>query len=228
MLPYERLNLLRATLLLGCLSAHSACPVAVTCKHNGTSLPRLRHLEEPYACVRYKMALERYILALTSDIAEAAPKSGVINVRRRFETSLYVVNLTMEQPSGGVVTEVYAKHRNSTQPESQQVCAVLGAVMEVVQSEGLQPTPTALFAALMSSLEKPETQASPQVWHGLLVVYLFPCPVWYLEVVLVILCSGGGSNVHVAGKRAGQGAYSNPALEVQRICTGHAANSGAE
>lgn len=62
----------------------------------------------------------------------------------------------------GVVTEIYAKHRNSTQPESQEVCAVLGAVLEVVQAEGLQPSPTALFAALMSSLEKPETKASIQ------------------------------------------------------------------
>ncbi len=63
----------------------------------------------------------------------------------------------------GVAAEIYAKHRNSTQPESQQVCAVLGAVLEVVQAEGMQPTPTTLFAAVMSSLEKPETQASAQV-----------------------------------------------------------------
>lgn len=69
----------------------------------------------------------------------------------------------MEDSHDGVVAEIYIKHRNSTQPESQQVCAVLGAVLEVVLAEGLQPTPTALFAALMSSLEKPETQASAQV-----------------------------------------------------------------
>lgn len=65
----------------------------------------------------------------------------------------------------GVAGEIYAKHRNSTQPESHQVCAILGAVLEVVQAEGLQPTPTTLFAALMSSLEKSETQASAQVCH---------------------------------------------------------------
>ena len=63
----------------------------------------------------------------------------------------------------GVAAEIYAKHRNSSQPESQQVCAVLGAVLEVVQAQSMQPSPTALFAALMASLEKPETQASPQV-----------------------------------------------------------------
>lgn len=70
----------------------------------------------------------------------------------------------MEEPEGnGIVAEIYAKHRKSIQPESQQLCAVLGAVLEVVQAEGLHPTPTALYAALMSSLEKPETLASPQV-----------------------------------------------------------------
>ena len=68
-----------------------------------------------------------------------------------------------EQESGGIVSEIYAKHQKSIQPESQQLCAVLGAVLEVVQAEGLNPTPTTLYAALMSSLEKPETLASPQV-----------------------------------------------------------------
>lgn len=72
-----------------------------------------------------------------------------------------------DAPVAGVAAEIYAKHRNSTQPESQQVCAVLGAVLEVVQAEDLQPTPTTLFAALMSSLEKPETQASAQVCREL-------------------------------------------------------------
>lgn len=67
---------------------------------------------------------------------------------------------------GGIIADIYAKHGKSIQPESQQLCAVLGAVLEVVQAEGLQPTPTALYAALMSSLEKPETLASPQVSLG--------------------------------------------------------------
>lgn len=50
----------------------------------------------------------------------------------------------------GVVQEVYARHGHSTQPESQQVIAILQAVLEVLNAEGLPPTPTALFAALMS------------------------------------------------------------------------------
>ena len=63
----------------------------------------------------------------------------------------------------GFVTELLAKHKNSAQPESKQLCAVLGAILEVLASEGLQPTPTALFAAVMSSLEKVETQGMPEV-----------------------------------------------------------------
>ena len=63
---------------------------------------------------------------------------------------------------GGVAAELLAKHSRSRQPESQQLCLILTAVLEVLQGEGMEPTPTALFAAIMSSLEKPETQASAQ------------------------------------------------------------------
>lgn len=41
--------------------------------------------------------------------------------------------------------------------------AVLQALKEVVAGEGLTVTPTSLFAAVMSALEKSETQASAQV-----------------------------------------------------------------
>jgi ribosomal RNA-processing protein 12 len=44
-----------------------------------------------------------------------------------------------------------------------QVCAVLQAVLDVVAAQGLQPTPTAIFAAVMSSLDRPQTQASAEV-----------------------------------------------------------------
>ena len=63
---------------------------------------------------------------------------------------------------GGVAAELLAKHSRSQQPESQQLCLILTAVLEVLRGEGMQPTPTALFAAIMSALEKPETQASAQ------------------------------------------------------------------
>ena len=63
----------------------------------------------------------------------------------------------------GFAAHLLAKHRNSAQPESRQLCAVLGAILEVLQAEGLQPTPTAVFAAVMSSLEKVDGQSSPEV-----------------------------------------------------------------
>ena len=63
---------------------------------------------------------------------------------------------------GGVAAELLAKHSRSQQPESQQLCLILHAVLEVLRGEGMEATPTALFAAIMSSLEKPETQASAQ------------------------------------------------------------------
>ena len=66
-------------------------------------------------------------------------------------------------PDGGVAGELYDRHKRSSQPESRQVCAILGAVLEVVSATGMQPTPTTLFGAVMSSLDKEETQASAEV-----------------------------------------------------------------
>lgn len=64
---------------------------------------------------------------------------------------------------GSVAAEIYDRHKRSSQPESREVCAVLGAILEVVAAEGLQPSPTTLFAAVMSSLAKEETQNSAEV-----------------------------------------------------------------
>lgn len=64
----------------------------------------------------------------------------------------------------GVVLELRSRHGHSAQPESQQVMAVLQAVLDVLSAEGMKPSPTAIFAACMSSLESsPETRKSPQV-----------------------------------------------------------------
>jgi len=62
-----------------------------------------------------------------------------------------------------VAAHILAKHSRSSQPESKQICVVLGAVTEVLKDEGYSPTPTAYFAAVMSLLEKPETQELHQV-----------------------------------------------------------------
>jgi hypothetical protein len=65
-----------------------------------------------------------------------------------------------------LLDELLAKHQNSAQPESRQLVAVAGAVAEVLAAEGMQPTPTALFAAAMSSLERTEAQGSPEARHS--------------------------------------------------------------
>lgn len=46
--------------------------------------------------------------------------------------------------------EIYRKYAGKTQPESKQLVAILAAVQEVVRAQGLEPTPTAMFAALMA------------------------------------------------------------------------------
>jgi hypothetical protein len=71
-------------------------------------------------------------------------------------------------PADGLVASILARHQHSAQPHSQQLCAILTAVLEVLKAEGLQATPTALYAALMSSLEKPETLQNSEVSPWLL------------------------------------------------------------
>ncbi|BDA46153.1 RRP12-like protein [Coccomyxa sp. Obi] len=63
------------------------------------------------------------------------------------------IGLPQDGPRDSVATELLAKHRRSNQPESQQICVVLGAILEVLDGEGMEATPTALFAAIMSSLQ---------------------------------------------------------------------------
>ncbi|GBF99810.1 hypothetical protein Rsub_12563 [Raphidocelis subcapitata] len=77
----------------------------------------------------------------------------------------------MEGVESSVVAELRARHGHSAQPESLQVMAVLQSVVEVLQAEGMNPAdPTTLFAAVMSSLERPDTRSSPQVLAAMLTV----------------------------------------------------------
>ena len=46
--------------------------------------------------------------------------------------------------------EIFRKFSGKTQPESRQLVAILTAVQEVVRAQGLEVTPTAMFAALMA------------------------------------------------------------------------------
>jgi ribosomal RNA-processing protein 12 len=73
---------------------------------------------------------------------------------------------------GDPVAELYAKHRRSPQPESQAVTAVLEAVAEILRQEHIPPSPTAVFAAVMSSLERAagDAGASPEASGAMLTV----------------------------------------------------------
>lgn len=76
---------------------------------------------------------------------------------------------------GGIVTEIKSRHGHSAQPESQQVLAVLQAVLEVIGAEGMAATPTTIFAALMSALDRQDAQSSPVVRVQLRPVQLHRC-----------------------------------------------------
>lgn len=67
--------------------------------------------------------------------------------------------------ASSIADELLAKHKNSTQPSSKTLCAVVGATIEVLRAEGLDPTPPALFAATMSSLDRPQGYSAPEVIH---------------------------------------------------------------
>lgn len=63
------------------------------------------------------------------------------------------------------VEQLRAKHLNSKQPESQNIVAVLSAIIDVINSQKLQPTPVSVFAAVVSSLSTGDAQGSPQARH---------------------------------------------------------------
>lgn len=58
--------------------------------------------------------------------------------------------LDAAQAPPSLAQEIQAKYGGKTQPESRQLVAILGAVQEVVKAQGLEVTPTAMFAALMA------------------------------------------------------------------------------
>ena len=68
----------------------------------------------------------------------------------------------MDTITGSFLSDLYSKHRNSTQAESMHLCAVMTAVIEVIESQGLAVSPTSVFAAVMSSLSE-DSSADPTV-----------------------------------------------------------------
>lgn len=103
-----------------------------------------------------------------------------------------------EEAVGETAAALYGKHRNSTSPESRQVCAVLDAVMVAIQEQELQPTATAVFAAVLSSLqhatlrETPEVRASLTRRHHACASRASP------NIPPAVLRAGHGSSVHGA------------------------------
>lgn len=53
-------------------------------------------------------------------------------------------------PGPSLAQEIFVKYAGKTQPESKQLVAILSAVQEVVRAQGMEVTPTAMFAALMA------------------------------------------------------------------------------
>ena len=69
-----------------------------------------------------------------------------------------------EEAVGETAAALFSKHRHSTSPESRQVCAVLDAVLVAIEEQQLQPTATAVFAAVLSSMQqKSLRQQTPEV-----------------------------------------------------------------
>ena len=56
--------------------------------------------------------------------------------------------------TGDPVAELYERHLMSSSADSKHVTAVLEAVASILKAEGIKPSPTAVFAASLSSLER--------------------------------------------------------------------------
>ena len=71
---------------------------------------------------------------------------------------------------GDPVAELYERNLTSSSAESKHVTAVLEAVADILRQEGIKPSPTAVFAASLSSLERANTEASPETSAAMLTV----------------------------------------------------------
>ena len=71
---------------------------------------------------------------------------------------------------GDPVAELWDRHCRSRQPESKATCAVLEAVADILQQEGIAPSPTAVFAATMSSLERADAAMPAEQTGAMLTV----------------------------------------------------------
>jgi ribosomal RNA-processing protein 12 len=112
-------------------------------------------------------------------LATAALERAHLHARARFRangaasTGEFGVMSTLALPGfadGDPVAELWDRHCRSRQPESKATCAVLEAVADILQQEGIAPSPTAVFAATMSSLERADASIPAEQTGAMLTV----------------------------------------------------------
>ncbi len=74
--------------------------------------------------------------------------------------------LASAPPSSSLPDEIMRRHAGKPGAESRALVGVLGAVLDAVSSRGLDPSPAALFAALMAALDGPRALDDAQVGGG--------------------------------------------------------------
>lgn len=65
--------------------------------------------------------------------------------------------------AASVLNTLRQRHQNSTQASSRALLAVIDSIVELIKSESMALTLTAVFGASISPLEDPTTSASPEV-----------------------------------------------------------------
>jgi len=86
----------------------------------------------------------------------------------RAETPPRFTTMTADAPTPppSLPDEILRRHAGKPGAESRALVGVLGAVLDAVRSRGLDPSPAALFAALMAALDGPRALEDPQVRRG--------------------------------------------------------------
>ena len=140
---------------------------------------------------------------------------------RRLDTN------TMDSITGSFLHELYSKHRNSTQAESMHLCAVMTAVVDLIQSQGLAVSPTSVFAAAMSSLDD-DSSKDPTVRPAAALMGLSCPPEASTQLTSLLACADHSSSVHTADGSPPKSAHRRPASQVWPCHCGPVLNRGAQ
>lgn len=79
---------------------------------------------------------------------------GLLGLLASDSRSITMAMVAAMEDEEDMCTTVMSRFRNSQQPEHKHLCAVVQAMGEVLREQNLSPTPTAYFAATMSSLDR--------------------------------------------------------------------------